>query len=131
MERQIPEFLKQKLLEQYGEQLTAEIIEGYLKSRLVTLRVNEIKTNKESIKKTLQEAGIETEDVSWYKDGLIIKNVREEEIKKLEIYEKGEVYLQSLSSMLPPIVLEPRAGENILDMAAAPGGKTTQIAALT
>lgn len=131
MERQIPEFLKEKLAEQYGEQLSDEIIEGYLKPRLVTLRVNEIKSDKESVKKALQEAGIETEDVSWYRDGLIIKNVREEEIKKLEIYEKGEIYLQSLSSMLPPIVLGPREGVNILDMAAAPGGKTTQIAALT
>ena len=33
--------------------------------------------------------------------------------------------------MLPPIILEPKADENILDMAAAPGGKTTQISALT
>ena len=60
-----------------------------------------------------------------------MRKVREEEIKKLEIYINGEIYLQSLSSMLPPIVLEPKAGENILDMAAAPGGKTTQIAAIT
>ena len=39
--------------------------------------------------------------------------------------------MQSLSSMLPPIILEPKEGTDILDMAAAPGGKTTQIAALT
>ena len=39
--------------------------------------------------------------------------------------------MQSLSSMLPPLVLEPKAKENILDMAAAPGGKTTQISALS
>jgi len=131
MQNQIPEFLKEILLKQYGEQLTNQILEGYLKQRLVTLRVNTIKTNKENIKDTLAQAGIEKEDVSWYEDGLIIKNVREDEIKKLDIYEKGEIYLQSLSSMLPPIILEPNAGENILDMAAAPGGKTTQIAAIT
>ena len=39
--------------------------------------------------------------------------------------------MQSLSSILPPIMLEPHEGENILDMAAAPGSKTTQIAAMT
>ena len=131
MDRQIPEFFREKLLAQYGEELTKQIIEGYSKQRAVTLRVNTIKSNKDNIKKKLQEAGIETEDVSWYQDGLIIKNAREEEIKKLNIYENGEIYLQSLSSMLPPIVLEPKEGENILDMAAAPGGKTTEIAALT
>lgn len=55
----------------------------------------------------------------------------EKEIKNLPIYEEGKIYLQSLSSMLPPIILEPKEGADILDMAAAPGGKTTQIAALT
>ena len=49
----------------------------------------------------------------------------------MQIYENGDIYLQSLSSMLPPIVLKPNVGENILDMAAAPGGKTTQIATMT
>ena len=131
MERQIPQFARQLLVEQYGEEITDKIIEGYSKQRKVTLRVNTIKANKESINKKLEEAGIETQDVSWYQDGLIIKNVREEEIKKLDIYQNGEIYLQSLSSMLPSIILEPKQGENILDMAAAPGGKTTQIAAIT
>ena len=47
------------------------------------------------------------------------------------MYQQGEIYLQSLSSMLPPLFLQPQPGENVLDMAAAPGGKTTQMAALS
>lgn len=128
---QIPEFLKEMLIKQYGEETTNDIINGYIEEKPVTLRVNTIKAEKDNIKKELQEAGIETEEVSWYSDALIIKNVRENEIKKLKIFENGEIYLQSLSSMLPPIILEPKAGENILDMTAAPGGKTTQIATIT
>lgn len=131
MKEQIPQFFLEMLTTQYGEELTGEILEGYEKQRNVTLRVNTIKTNKEKIENKLREAKIEAEDVKWFEDGLIIKNVREDAIKKLDIYENGEIYLQSLSSMLPPIILEPKQGENILDMAAAPGGKTTQIAALT
>lgn len=128
---QIPEFLKEMLIKQYGEETTNDIINGYIEERPVTLRVNTIKAEKDNIKKELQEVGIETEEISWYSDALIIKNVRENEIKKLKIFENGEIYLQSLSSMLPPIILEPKAGENILDMTAAPGGKTTQIATIT
>ena len=86
MEKQIPQFFKEILLEQYGENITNQIIEGYSKQRLVTLRINTIKSDKENIKQKLQEAGIESEDVSWYQEALIIKNVREEEIKKLDIY---------------------------------------------
>ena len=128
---QIPEFLKEMLIKQYGEETTNDIINGYIEEKPVTLRVNTIKAEKDNIKKELQEVGIETEEISWYSDALIIKNVRENEIKKLKIFENGEIYLQSLSSMLPPIILEPKAGENILDMTAAPGGKTTQIATIT
>lgn len=131
MERIIPQFYKEMLLSQYGEEITNKIIEGYSKQRLVTLRVNTIKSNKEKIINKLRDSGIESKDVPWYENALIIKNVREDEIKKFDIYENGEIYLQSLSSMLPPIILEPKEGENIIDMAAAPGGKTTEIAALT
>ena len=131
MERQIPQFLKDLLIEQYGEEISVRIENGYKVQRPVTLRANNLKTSLEKAKEKLDEAQIEYETISWYEKALIIKNVREEEIRKLEIYENGEIYLQSLSSMLPPIILEPKAGENILHMAAAPGGKTTEIAALT
>ena len=131
MQEKIPQFLYEMLLKQYGETLTNRIIEGYTKQRLVTLRVNTIKAEKERIKEELTKNGIKFKEVEWNENALIIENVREEEIEKLEIYENGEIYLQSLSSMIPPIILEPKSGENILDMAAAPGGKTTQIAAIS
>lgn len=127
----IPEFLQEKLLKQYGQEITEEIINGYSEKRPVTLRVNTIKSNRTRVIEELTKVQITFKEVEWYSDALIVENVREEEIKKLEIYEKGEIYLQSLSSMLPPIILEPKADENILDMAAAPGGKTTQMAALS
>ena len=131
MEKQIPQFLKDMLEKQYGEEITKQIIEGYTKQRYVTLRVNKIKTTVEKIKQQLENNNIKYKEVEWYKEALIIENVREDEIRKMQIYENGEIYLQSLSSMLPPIALEPKSGENILDMAAAPGGKTTQIATMT
>lgn len=130
MEGNLPEFLEIKLKEQYGEEITKRIIEGYSKKRKVTLRVNTLKSNLEKIEKELINEGIEYERVSWNEEALIINNVREKEIQHLEIYEKGEIYLQSLSSMLPPLILEPEEESDILDMAAAPGGKTTQIASI-
>ena len=131
METTLPQFLLEMLKSQYGEQITEEIIQGYSQKRVTTLRVNTLKTTTENIIKKLQEEQIEVETIPWSEQALIIKNASEKEIEQLQIYKDGEIYLQSLSSMLPPIILEPKQGNDILDMAAAPGGKTTQIAAIT
>lgn len=131
MKKEIPQFLLETLRKQYDEKTLQKIMEGYKIERPVTLRVNTIKTDIEKVKEDLTQDGIKYKEVIWNKDALIIENEKEEKIKKLGIYINGEIYLQSLSSMIPPIVLNPKAGENILDMAAAPGGKTTQIASIT
>ena len=124
-------FLEEKLEKQYGTKITKEIIEEYQTKRKTTLRINTIKSNIEEIKKELEKEKIEYETVKWSEEALVIKNADEKTIQEMEKYKNGKIYLQSLSSMLPPIILEPKEGTDILDMAAAPGGKTTQIAALT
>lgn len=127
----IPKFLEKLLEEEYGNELTNKIIDGYSKKRFVTLRVNTIKTNISKIKEVLDNLNIRYQEVEWYKDALIVENALESDLEKLDIYNNGEIYLQSLSSMLPPLLLEPKKNESILDMTAAPGGKTTQMVALS
>lgn len=127
---EIPEFLKSKLLAQYGDEVTNKILDGYSKKRKVTFRINTIKTNFEKIKEELEKEEIDFAVSDFYENAIILNDVDENKIRTLEMYKNGEIYLQSLSSMLPPLILEPREKENILDMTAAPGGKTTQIAML-
>ena len=128
----IPQFLNEMLEKRYGKELTQEIINGYSKRRPVTLRLNTLKTNRNNVEQILNQKNIKFEEVPWNENALIIKTTSEKTIiQDLEIYKNGEIYLQSLSSMMPVIALNPQKKENILDMAAAPGGKTTQIAAIT
>lgn len=121
------DYLVEKLKQQYGKEETNKIIEGMEQLRKTTLRINSIKSNKSEVCEELESNEIKYLQVSWYDDALIIENASENEIRNLEIYKEGKIYLQSLSSMIPPLVLNPKEGENILDMAAAPGGKTTQL----
>lgn len=127
---QIPQFLKEKIEKEYGLEILNKIETGFIEEKPVTLRVNTIKSNAEKVKIELEKNNIEYEIVEWNKSAFIIKNVKEEEIRKLDIYNNGEIYLQSLSSMIPAIIIDPKERENILDMTAAPGGKTSQIAAI-
>lgn len=127
----IPEFLVELLEKQYDENIAKEILKGYRTKRKVTIRINTIKTDIDTIKNELMSSNIEFKTVSWSNDALILNDVTEKDVRNLEMYEKGEIYLQSLSSMLPPIILNPKESMDILDMCAAPGGKTTQMAALS
>ncbi len=130
-EKAVPEFLAEKLVSQYGSEIFTRIVQGYKAERLVTLRVNTIKSDSQEVKKSLKSNHILFRTVPWYENALIVENARENAVRELEIYKQGKIYLQSLSSMIPPIVLGPEENECILDMAAAPGGKTTEIAALS
>lgn len=127
----MPDFLNELLNKQYNEDTINKILSGYKTNRKLTLRVNTLKTNANNIKSILKNSNIEYSEVQWSPDALIIENANEKQIEELEIYKNGEIYLQSLSSMLPPMIMRPEKSEDILDMCAAPGGKTTQIAAIT
>lgn len=124
----IPEFLINKIKEQYPNDYE-KIIEGYNQKRISSLRINTIKSTKEEIINILKENNINYEEITWYDDALVIEDINK--VKELNIYKEGKIYFQSLSSMIPPIVVNPKQNELILDMTAAPGGKTTQIAALS
>lgn len=124
------EFIKNRLLKDYEESVVENILTGY-KNKYTTLRVNTLKSNLEEVKEILFKNNIDYKSVSWYKDALIIENAKEKDIRALSIYEEGKIYLQNLSSMLPPLVVSPKEKESILDMAAAPGGKTTELSALS
>lgn len=126
MGKVVPEFFEKLLVEQYGKEIEENTICNLIKPKKVTLRVNTIKSNTAEIKTVLEAKNISFKTVNWYKDAFIIENVKEDIIKELEIYKQGKIYLQSLSSMLPPLILNPKPQENILDMAAAPRRKNNR-----
>ena len=126
----IPDFLTELLHHQFGSETADRILTGYALRRPVTFRVNTLKTSCEAVERQFSELGIEIVRAP-VPDAYIVKGAREKELSATPLYERGEIYLQSLSSMLPPFLVDPKAGENILDMTAAPGGKTTELSALS
>lgn len=131
MREDVPQFLAKQLLEQYTQEDAERIAQGYAARRKTTLRVNRLKAEPEKVRAALEAAGVRVSGVPWSEDALVLEDAQEDAVTALEMYERGEVYLQSLSSMIPVLLMGVEPGENVLDMAAAPGGKTTQMAAVT
>ena len=124
------QWLQEKLREQYGG--SAETLwEGLHAEHVTSLRVNTLRASFDETLAALHEAGLETGRVSFYPDAVYLPPASEPVLRKLPAYERGAIYLQSLAAMIPPILLDAQPGEDILDMCAAPGGKTSQIAQLT
>ena len=126
----IPEFFEPLLAQQYGEELARLIIAGCVEARATTLRANTLKASRREVADALDDAGISWEAVPWYDDAFVLPAGSERAVRDLALYEEGGVYLQSLSSMIPALVMCAKPGEDVCDMCAAPGGKTTQICAL-
>ena len=119
----------------FTERNVDKILTGMSEERYTTFRVNYLKSNEVEVEDELVKNGVEFEKVritesNFNFNAYVIYNKNEKDLSKLKIYEDGKIYVQSISSMIPPIILRPEPGERVLDMAAAPGGKTTQMAAM-
>jgi 16S rRNA (cytosine1407-C5)-methyltransferase len=124
-----PEFLSRlKLIA--GDTKYETIIKALSSTRPTTLRVNTLKTSANSLIATLGKLGFSLEPVSWSKEAFILTSGTLRALSETEPYKKGELYVQSLSSMLPPLILTPLPDDRVLDIAAAPGSKTTQMASM-
>ncbi len=136
MPHQIPDSekieFKEKFVERYKALTNWEEFKKYSLSFLRrSIRVNTIKISIENLKKRLDE-NWNLEPVPWCKEGFWIEHKEKErrDIGNLIEHSLGYFYAQEAASMIPPLVLEPKEDEIALDMAASPGSKTTQIAAL-
>lgn len=126
----LPSFFTEMLDAQYCAEDVARIVAGCSTARKTSLRANTLKATHQEVAAALDEAGITWSPVTWYEDAFVLENATPRDLWELPVYKEGNIYLQSLSSMLPPLVLGAAANLDILDMCAAPGGKTTQLAAL-
>ena len=123
------------LLAEIGNHYSASdadrIIAGFNSARKSSFRVNRLKTTAEKVQAKLNELGIAYSRPDWFPDAFVIDRADEAAVRGDDIYSNGEIYFQNLSSMVPPLVTEIGDAEDVLDMCAAPGGKTTEIVSIT
>lgn len=132
--REVKYKLPKELLDCFYEVYSINIVDLILKSfernRKTSFRINSIKGNYEEISKELRSNRIKFVNHSVVKNAFVLKDGNERQLNKLKCYEEGKIYVQNISSMLPPMFLELEKGQRILDMCAAPGSKTSIIASM-
>lgn len=118
-------------LERYAPYTDMQALQDYSARPLrKCIRVNTLKTDVETVVEWGRERGWKLEAVPWCPEGFFVdRENREEPLGKDPLHLFGHMYMQEASSMLPVELLQPEPGHYVLDMAAAPGSKTTQIAA--
>ncbi|XP_029643554.1 probable 28S rRNA (cytosine-C(5))-methyltransferase isoform X1 [Octopus sinensis] len=123
------EYLMMKLMEIFPYQII-EFLEASEVERPVTIRVNTLKTRRRNLAQALINRGVNLDPLGkWTKVGLVVYD-SQVPIGATPEYLSGQYILQGGSSLLPVMALGPQENEFVLDMASAPGGKTTHIAAL-
>ena len=122
---------KEKFIERYSKLTNFEEFKKYSLSFLRrSIRVNTLKISVDELKKRLSKDW-ELEQIPWCREGFWIEHKGEEkrrDIGNLIEHTLGYFYVQEAASMIPPIVLNPKPDEKILDIASSPGSKATQIA---
>ena len=116
----------------YGAERAPSIARALLEPSPLSIRVNTLKTSKTLLASRLSEEGFEVSEASFAEEALIIKpGLKSPSIEKSGAFIDGEFMVQGEAAQLASVIAEPLEGTKILDCCAAPGGKTTHLAALS
>lgn len=122
----IPAWLVNFWQKERGVATAEKLISSIEDERYPVLRVNTLKTNRAALKQKLQEYDVETTEGTLSEDAL--RTEKGVDLRSIPRELQGFFTVQEESSQLVAKVLSPQAGETVLDMCAAPGGKTTHLA---
>lgn len=123
-----PEWLIDKWIKNYGVENTIKICKFDNTPPKLVLKINPLRTTKDEMMKLLKENDIEFSESTIVKESLILN--RSGKISNIPGYKEGFWSIQGEASSLVAEILQPKEDEQILDVCAAPGGKTANIACL-
>lgn len=121
----IPEWLVEKISSDFPD-YAETIIKASFSERATTIRVNTLKTDVDALKVLLQEKNINVENGKYCDKALVISNY--DFVRKIPGYKQGLFTVQDESSMCSVMAAQIKPGDTVIDVCAAPGGKTTAAA---
>lgn len=121
-----PNWLIKNFINQFGEDKVEEVLIKNNEEAKLNIRINTTKISRDELRNKLEKKGIKCIDCNIAQKGMILENIVN--LEKLDEYKDGLFSIQSESSMLVGQILNPKENSLIIDVCAAPGGKTMDVA---
>lgn len=122
----MPEWIVNKWTEEYGTERTEEILKAFSIQRPITVRTNLLKTSPEELKEKLSKAGMTVTEVAELPYAFELSGY--DFLNGIDAFNEGEFYVQDISSMMVAETASIKKGDYVIDVCAAPGGKSTHLA---
>lgn len=124
----MPEYLVEKWLKELGAEATENMLRAFLLEEPLTVRIRGGSTERENALEELREQGVLAEKAPYVQSAYYLKKY--DKLEKLTAFRRGRLQVQDVSSMLAAEAAAPAEGSLILDLCAAPGGKSLYLADL-
>lgn len=124
----MPEWIVSLWLDSYGENVTEKMLMSSVEDKKTTIRCNRRNGKKEDLKRRLETEGVTVEDGVYVEEALKISNYNY--IDKLPGFYEGKFSVQDESSMLAGLIAGVKENDRVIDVCAAPGGKSLHISEL-
>lgn len=123
-----PQWIAEMWIKLYGRRDAEKMCQYFNQPSKLWIRTNSLKISREELKAKLEQEGVECRESSYAPLGLEI--LSEVSLRSLKSFQKGEFIVQDESSMILGTLSGVKPGMRVLDVCAAPGGKTTHLAQL-
>lgn len=130
VETELPELFTERLQALLSPVEYASSIKSFCNLKPLTLRPNTLRATESEVLSEVSSAGLKTTPIDWCPLCHLVERGTVRELQEVPSWNAGELYIQGASSMLAAHALQVEPEMRVLDMCAAPGSKTTQLAAL-
>ena len=122
----MPRWIVKRWADEFGPEVTEKMLQAFLKTRPLTVRLKENEEIRELTLQSLRRQGVHPAKAPYLPYAYYLPETRK--LTELAAFRNGQIYPQDVSSMLVAEAAGPKAGDNILDLCAAPGGKSLHLA---